>query len=158
MSLSTSKMYILIRVIRLITLNQGKITGNSFSIFNSFLGCFFLLKLMLLKTCIWKLGASCCRGSVVQWLIVRLCKQVSLSCTLIFTVYPLCVVSRSLILFIGFSLFDWHFISILTPARMTPFTVEAERLKTSFPRFPCSQNLVTNSVLFFDCIHQSFER
>lgn len=41
---------------------------------------------------------------------------------------------------------------------MTPFTVEAERLKTSFPRFPCSQNLVTNSVLFFDCIHQSFER
>ena len=89
MSLSTSKMYILIRVIRLITLNQGKITGNSFSIFNSFLACFFLLKLMLLKTCIWKLGASCCRGSVVQWLIVRLCKQVSLSCTLIFTVYSL---------------------------------------------------------------------
>lgn len=88
MSLSTSKMYILITVIRLITLNQGKITGNSFSIFNSFLGCFFLLKLIFLKTCIWKFGASCCRGSVVQWLIVRLCKQVSLSCTLIHNSTP----------------------------------------------------------------------
>lgn len=41
---------------------------------------------------------------------------------------------------------------------MTPFAVEAERLKTSFPRFPCNQNLVTNQVHFFDCIHQSFER
>ena len=146
MFLSTSKMYVslLITVIKLITLNKGKITGSSFSIFNSFLGCFFLLKLMFLKTCIWKFGASCCRGNVVRWLIVWLCKQVSLSCTLIFTVYSLCIVSQSLILFVGFSLFGWHFISILTPATMTPFTVEAKRLKISFLRFPCSQNLVTH--------------
>lgn len=55
-----------------------------------------------------------CRGSVVQSVSFRLCKQVSLSCALIFTVYSLRVVS-SLIPSVGFSLFDWHFISILTP-------------------------------------------